>query len=82
MNIMSFILVLTVFWVFFIFIFLPIGIKTHKNPVIGHADSAPINPNLGLKMVISFIISIVLTIIYWYIVTKFPHSLDFIKGLQ
>lgn len=80
MNIMSFILVCTVFWIFTIFIALPIGINIPKTPKIGHADSAPIKPRMGLKLLITFLISIVLTLIYWYIIIKFPYILDFLKG--
>lgn len=79
MNIMSFILVLTVLWIILVFISLPIGIKIEKNPIVGHADSAPINPYLWRKVCISFIISVVLTMIYCYIVVRYPHILDFIK---
>lgn len=79
MNIITFTLVCTVFWVFTIFIALPIGITTAKKTPLGHADSAPIKPRLGLKLLITFAISIVLTLLYWYIIIKFPHILDFLK---
>ena len=80
MNIMTFLLVLTVCWVFTIFIALPIGISIPKETTKGHADSAPIKPRMELKLLITFLISIVLTLIYWYIITKFPHILDFLQG--
>lgn len=82
MNIVNFTLVLTVFWIILIFTFLPIGIKFPQKHGTGHADSSPIKSYIGMKLLISFIISFVLTIIYWYIAIKFPNISDYIKGLK
>ncbi|MBP7189688.1 MAG: DUF1467 family protein [Rickettsiaceae bacterium] len=68
MNIITFLLVLMIFWVFTIFLALPIGIRMPDKIKKGHANSAPSNPRIGLKLLITFLISVVLTIIYWYIV--------------
>lgn len=69
MNIITFFLVLTIFWVITIFLALPIGINVPQKIKKGHADSSPSNPRVGLKLLVTFLISIVLTIIYWYIVS-------------
>ena len=46
------------------FICLPIGITQNDDTTIGIEKGAPKNPHLGLKTMISVIISLVLTIIY------------------
>ena len=79
MNPMTFILVLTIFWVISIFISLPIGIKIPEKPKAGHASSAPSRHNIGAKMLITFLISLVSTFIYWYIIIHFPNLYDFVK---
>ncbi|MES2214750.1 MAG: DUF1467 family protein [Pseudomonadota bacterium] len=68
MSIMSIILTFTVIWIVVIFIVLPIGIKMPKNFEKGHADSAPEKHYVGLKLIITFCISLVLTAVYWLIV--------------
>ena len=68
MNIMTFIIVLVIFWVITIFMILPIGVKPPTKPTIGHADSAPEKSYMAIKLLVSFAISLVLTAIYWYIV--------------
>lgn len=79
MNPMTFILVLTIFWVITIFISLPIGIKVPTRPKIGHASSAPSHHKLGMKVLITFAISLAATFIYWYIIVRFPNLFDFVK---
>ena len=50
-----------------LFIALPIGAKPSDNPEKGHATSAPKNPHIRKKLAISFIISLIITIIYFYL---------------
>lgn len=79
MNPMTFLLVLTIFWIISIFIALPIGIKMPNEPEIGHADSAPSYHRFGIKILVTFLISLVATSIYWYMIIHFPTLFDFIK---
>ena len=65
---MSIILTCVIFWVITIFIALPIGIKVPQMQQKGHADSAPDKHYVGLKLLITFLISAILTAIYWYVV--------------
>jgi predicted secreted protein len=67
-NIMTFIIVLTIFWVITVFMILPIGAKPPEKPALGHADSAPEKSYMGIKLLASFSISLVLTMVYWYVV--------------
>ena len=79
MNPMSFILVLTIFWIITIFISLPIGIKMPDKPRLGHERGAPSRHNIGVKMLITFLISLAATFVYWYIIVHFPDCFDFLK---
>lgn len=71
MNPMSFILTCMVIWVVLIFIALPIGIKTPEHIEKGHADSAPDNHRVGIKLLITFIMSVILSITYWYFLERY-----------
>lgn len=66
MNPMSFILTCTVIWIILIFIAIPIGIKTPEHIIKGHADSAPDNHYIGKKLLITLLVSVILSVIYWY----------------
>ncbi len=71
MNPMSFILTCMVIWVVLIFIALPIGIKTPEHIKKGHADIVPENHRVGIKLLITLIMSIILSIIYWHFLEKY-----------
>lgn len=64
---MKLILIFSMIWLVIMFIILPFGIKVPENVPKGFADSAPSQHYLGIKLVASMIVSIVLTIFYWYI---------------
>jgi predicted secreted protein len=66
--IISYIVVLTCVWWIVFFMALPFGNQVIVKPEIGHADSAPTFPRLGLKIMITSIISVVLTIIIIYFI--------------
>jgi predicted secreted protein len=68
MGVMNFILTITMIWMVLIFISFPIGLKMPEKIEKGHADSAPEKHYLIQKIVITFVLSIVITFIYWYIV--------------
>ena len=56
-----------IWWLIF-FIALPIGIKIEKNVQKGHADSAPSNPRIMLKIIATTIIALLLLVILIYLV--------------
>lgn len=63
----SSIVILTCIWWVVFFMVLPFGAQIEKKPEKGHADSAPTNPRIGIKIIITSIISIILTIIISYL---------------
>lgn len=57
------------FWVLTLFAVLPFGVKTSdeagEKPLPGQADSAPVNPHLGRKLLWTTLISSVLFALFW-----------------
>lgn len=58
---LSYIIVYTCLWWIIFYIALPIGNKIPQIIDEGHADSAPENPKLGLKAIITSVITIPIT---------------------
>jgi predicted secreted protein len=56
---------------------LPIGLQVPKKIEKGHANSAPKNPRIGLKIFLSCIVALILTIILQPYITQYLQS--FIK---
>ncbi len=69
MTIVTGIIVFSIVWWTVLFIVLPFGVKTSACPEEGHADSAPINPQLGKKFLITTLLSIILFFIIWYLIS-------------
>ncbi len=67
---MNLVLVFVMAFVIVIFMALPIGVNIPDKIEKGHASSAPDNPKMGLKIVITSLLSGLVTIIYWYIVKR------------
>ncbi len=63
----SYIVVLTCVWWVVFFMVLPYGNQIDIKPEKGHADSAPTNPRIGIKIAITSVISIILTVIIVYL---------------
>lgn len=61
--IFSYIVIFVCVWWIIFYMALPFGNKVTKAPEQGHADSAPTKPRLGIKFIITTIISTILTII-------------------
>jgi predicted secreted protein len=76
---MTFILLVTIIWLINIFIALPVGNKMPIKPKIGHADSAPEVHHIGLKLLITFVISIILALCYKWVLSEFPGLYNLIK---
>ena len=58
-----------VWWIVF-FMALPFKAEITKKPEKGHADSAPTKTHLGIKFLITSLISIILTAIIMHIINK------------
>jgi len=72
MNIASGITMFVLIWWGVFFAVLPFGVRIPDAPEEGHAPSAPINPRIGTKMLVTTAIAAVLwAIAYWVIVSDF-----------
>lgn len=69
MTIVTGIVVFSIIWWTVLFIVLPFGVKTSASPKKGHADSAPINPQIGKKFLITTLLSIILFLGAWYLIS-------------
>jgi predicted secreted protein len=67
MNIMTFILTISMFWIVIFFILLPMNIKSARKVKVGNDPSAPEIHYLKQKFYISILLSVVLALLYWYI---------------
>ena len=63
------IIVFILIWWMVFFSVLPWGNRPAKNPESGHADSAPMKPRLGLKVLATTAIAIVFTAIAWLVIS-------------
>jgi predicted secreted protein len=66
--IFSYIVVLTCVWWIVFYMILPFGNEITIKPEVGHADSAPTKPRLGIKVIITSVISIILTMVIVYLI--------------
>ena len=57
-------------WWVVLFAVLPWGVQVPDNPEPGHAPSAPINPHLALKFVVTTAVSAVIWVIVWYVLNS------------
>jgi predicted secreted protein len=62
------IMVFVVLWWLVIFAVLPWGVRIPDNPEPGHADSAPVKPMLGRKVLATTAITVVLWVVVYLIV--------------
>ncbi|WGF89172.1 DUF1467 family protein [Marinivivus vitaminiproducens] len=70
MNLMSLIVTFVVIWWLVLFMVLPFGAQPPDEVEPGMADSAPAKPRIALKFAITTAITIVLTVIYYFIATS------------
>ena len=64
-----------VLWFLVLLIVLPLGVKIAEQPEEGHATSAPIDPRIGLKILITTIVAAVLWFGVDYVVAN--NIIDF-----
>jgi predicted secreted protein len=57
------VLVYVMIWVVVLFMALPWGVRPPESPEIGHATSAPEKPYIGLKILVTSVISAFLWVI-------------------
>ncbi|WP_032113672.1 DUF1467 family protein [Candidatus Paracaedibacter symbiosus] len=60
MTLVSSIVAFSIIWWTVLFMVLPFGVKIEKQPRVGHAESAPAKPRIGLKFCVTTLISIIL----------------------
>jgi predicted secreted protein len=66
MTIASLIVVFVIVWWLVLFMALPVGVVTEENPEAGNMKEAPKNPNLKKKLIVTTLITIILTILYYF----------------
>lgn len=80
MDIITGIFTYILIWWVVIFMVLPWGNKPLDNPEIGHAPSAPANPQIKKKLLITTLISFVLTALLAFVIDYFDFS--FIEAVR
>lgn len=55
-------------WWVVLFAVLPWGVQVPDNPEPGHAPSAPVHPRLGIKAIVTTLVSAVIWVIVWYVI--------------
>jgi predicted secreted protein len=74
MSIMSAILVYAVIWTVVIFIVLSLGIRVPENADEGHASSAPANPRISEKILITSLVSAILwALACWFLTSEYAR---------
>lgn len=72
MSIASHLVVFTLSWWLVLFMILPMGVRTAEeageDQEPGMAESAPVKPRIGRKMLITTAIATVIWLIYWMVV--------------
>ena len=66
MTIVNFMIVFTFSWWIVFFMMLPVGVRIPEHVEKGHASSAPAQPKIKKKAIITTIISLIFTLGYFY----------------
>lgn len=69
MTWVSGIVTFSIIWWTVLFMVLPFGVQTSSSPEKGHADSAPVNPQIKKKFLITTLISIGLFFVARYFIS-------------
>ncbi|MCW5730564.1 MAG: DUF1467 family protein [Alphaproteobacteria bacterium] len=79
MSIVTGIVAFTIIWMVVLFAILPIGVRTaHEEGgevEQGHAESAPVNPRLGFKFLLTTIVASAIFALVWYLQAYDPLDL-------
>lgn len=62
MSLSGSIIVFVMLWWIILFMLLPIGVRREEQPTAGHAASAPKNPNIAKKMLITTFLALLATL--------------------
>ena len=68
--IFSYIVVFTCVWWVIFYMALPFGSKITTSPELGHDNGAPTNPHLKIKIIITTILAIILTVVIVYVINE------------
>lgn len=68
MTIASLIVVFVIVWWLVLFMALPVGVVSEQNPQAGNMKGAPKNPNLKKKLIVTTLVTIILTLAYYFAV--------------
>lgn len=68
MTIASLIVVFVIVWWLVLFMALPVGVVSEQNPQVGNMKGAPKNPNLKKKLIVTTLVTIILTLAYYFAV--------------
>ena len=79
MTIVNVIIVLVFSWWIIFFMALPIGVRVPETIEKGHASSAPSEPRIITKAIITTVLSLTITLSYFYALEK--GYLDFVDKL-
>lgn len=67
MSIIETVVFLMLCWWMVFYLTLPFGVQREDNPIKGQASSAPKNPYIKQKMIITTVLTIIITLIFkWY----------------
>lgn len=67
MQLLSDIFLYICIWSVVIFMVLPWGVEVEENPQVGHADSAPKNARIPLKLLVTSILSLIALWLFNYV---------------
>jgi predicted secreted protein len=70
MTLSTGILIYVMIWVVLLFMVLPWGVNMPERVEKGHANSAPLNPHLGLKFLITTALSALLWVVAFLVLRK------------
>ena len=70
---MNIILMIIMIFLILLFIILPMNIKIIETHEIGNAKSAPENPKIKQKLILSLILAIIITAISFYIKSHYEY---------
>lgn len=77
MSVVGVIVVFMVTWWLVFFMVLPVGVRMEETLEAGHASSAPRNPRIKAKMLLTTAVAVVLTGLFFFLMTQ--GYLDFIE---
>lgn len=78
MNLFTGTATFVILWFLVLFMVLPWGVHTAEEPEPGHATSAPVNPRIGLKVLVTTLVAGLIWLAVDYVVAN--DIIDFRSG--